>query len=140
MSAAPIPLCVVDSSVVYEWFNAEDETSVAQAQALIEEHQRGTRLLAAPAHMPAEVVNALRHVGLGEADLRLAAEALDASEIVIAPLDGELLAAAASVAAQYDLTIHDALFAALAIQIGCELVTADRKQARVRECPVRLLA
>lgn len=140
MSATPIPLCVVDSSVVYKWFNADAETSVAQARALLEEHRVGTRLLAAPAHMPAEVINALRYAGLGEADLQLAAQALDAAEIVIAPLDGELLAASASVAAQYDLTIHDALFAALAIQIGCELVTADRKQARVRECPVRLLA
>jgi predicted nucleic acid-binding protein len=138
VSATPIPLCVVDSSVVYEWFNSDAETSVAQARALIEEHQLGTRLLAAPAHMPAEVMNALRYAGLGEADLRLAAEALDAAEIMIAPLDGELLAAAVSVAAQYDLTIHDALFAALAIQAGCDLVTADRKQARVRECPVRL--
>jgi predicted nucleic acid-binding protein len=140
VSAAPIPLCVVDSSVVYKWFNAENETSVSQARALIEEHQGQTRLLAAPAHMPAEVVNALRYAGLSEADLQLAAQALDAAEIVIAPLDGELLAAAVIVAAQYDLTIHDALFAALAIQIGCELVTADRKQAKVRECPVRLLA
>jgi predicted nucleic acid-binding protein len=140
VSATPVLLCVVDSSVVYKWFNADAETSVAQARALIDEHQHGTRVLAAPAHMPAEVVNALRYAGLGEADLRLAAEALDAAEVVIAPLDGELLAAAVGVAAQYDLTIHDALFAALAIQIGCELVTADRKQAKVRECPVRLLA
>jgi predicted nucleic acid-binding protein len=139
VSATPVPLCVIDSSVVYKWFNAEDETSVAAARALIAEHQSGTRLLVAPAHMPAEVVNALRYGGLDEADLQLAAEALDAVEVLIAPLDGELLSAAAGVALCYDLTIHDALFAALAVELECELVTADRKQAKVRECPVQLL-
>ena len=139
MSGTP-PLCVIDSSVAYKWFNAEGEASVSQALALLEEHQSGTRLLAAPAHMSAEVVNALRYVNFTADDLRLAAEGLDATEIVIAPLDAELLKAAVDVALQYDLTIHDALFAALAIELDCELVTADRKQARVRECPVRLLA
>ncbi len=140
MSAAAAPLCVIDSSVVYKWFNAQDEAHVTSALSLAEEHQAGTLLLAAPAHMPAEVINALRYSDVAEGDLQLAAEGLDAAEIVIAPLDGELLAGAVVVATRYDLTIHDALFAALAIQIGCELVTADRKQARVRECPVRLLA
>jgi predicted nucleic acid-binding protein len=139
VSAAPVPLCVVDSSVVYKWFNAEDETGFAEARSLVAEHQSGARLLVAPAHMPAEVVSALRYADLAEADLRLAAEALDAVEVVITPLDGELLSAAAGVALRYNLTIHDALFAALAVELECELVTADRKQATVRECAVRLL-
>jgi predicted nucleic acid-binding protein len=140
MSRTPVPLCVIDSSIAYKWFNAEGEASVSQALALLEEHQGGTCLLAAPAHMPAEVVNALRYAGFATDDLGLAAEGLDATEIVIAPLDAELLKAAVDVATRYDLTVHDALFAALAIELECELVTADRKQARVRECPVRLLA
>jgi predicted nucleic acid-binding protein len=44
-----------------------------------------------------------------------------------------------SIALEYDITVHDALFAALAAQLECELVTADRRQANVRKCRVRLL-
>jgi len=38
-----------------------------------------------------------------------------------------------------EFTIHDALFPALAVLLECQLVTADQAQARVTECPVRLL-
>jgi predicted nucleic acid-binding protein len=139
VSAQDIPAHVVDSSLVYKWFNAQGETSVPEAQALLTAHAAGTRILAAPAHMPAEVMNALRYANLARRELQIAAEGLSEAEIVIVPLDADLLKAALEIALLHDITVHDALFAALAVQLDCELVTADRRQARVRECPVRLL-
>ena len=139
MNAESTPMCVIDSSVVYKWFSADSEANVQQALALLEAHSQGTRVLTAPAHMPAEVLNGLRYSNLAPSDLHIAAQGLEEARIVIVPLDAALLEAAIDLALPYDLTVHDALFAALAVRLGCELVTADRKQARIRECAVRLL-
>lgn len=135
----PISVLVIDSSVAYKWFNAEGESHVDVALELLSKHSCGAITLAAPAHMPSEVINGLRYARIEVEYLRRAAKALMGVEIVTVPLDAELLAAALDLALAHDLTIHDALFPALAIRLNCELVTADRAQARVTECPVTLL-
>jgi predicted nucleic acid-binding protein len=130
----------VDSSVVFKWFCSEDEASVEEALALFADHIEGRVALVAPAHLPAEVLNALNNRrGLSSADVTAAAEALAESEIVYPAWDPDLLADAVVLARRHKLTVNDALFPALAVQLDCELVTADRAQARVGECPVRLL-
>jgi predicted nucleic acid-binding protein len=95
--------------------------------------------VAALPHLVAEVVNALRYSPLGSDALRTAAEGLLESGLALVGPDVELMTSAIVIALAHDLTIHDALFAALAADLGCELVTADRRQARVTQCPVRLL-
>jgi len=132
-------LLVVDSSVAFKWFSAEGESGVQQALDLLRAHARGDILLAAPAHMPAEVLNGLRYSGLPAEYLARVPSLLAGAEVLSVPLAADLLAGALDLALAYGLTIHDALFPALAVQLDCELVTADRAQARVSECPVRLL-
>ncbi|MDZ4168481.1 MAG: type II toxin-antitoxin system VapC family toxin [Coriobacteriia bacterium] len=134
------PLYVIDSSVAYKWFNDENESHVSTALELLQGHRDGTLLLTAPAHMPTEVLNGLRYSRLGDEYLRRVPGQLAGAEVALVPLDGALLAQALELALAYDLTIHDALFPALAVQLDCDLVTADRAMARVTECPVRLLA
>lgn len=134
------PLLVVDSSVAYKWFNPEGEANVPKALALLWQHARGECLLVAPAHMAAEVLNGLRYSGLEPDAMRRAPEKLASAGILAFPLDQALTESALDLALAYDLTVNDALFPALAVQLDCELVTADRRQARVQECPVRLLA
>lgn len=140
MSGPGLPLFVIDSSVAYKWFNDDGESNVEQALDLLSAHCQGDLLLAAPAHLPAEVLNGLRYVKLDVGTVLTAIEGLTEAEILTVPLDADLMSAALDLALAYELTIHDALFPALAVQLGCELVTADRAQARVTECPVRLLA
>jgi len=139
MTRAGSPVFVVDSSVAYKWFNAVDESAVAEALALLRRHVDARALLAAPAHLPAEVFNGLRYSNLDRDSISLAAEALDEMELIYFPLSADLLKRALEIALSYELTINDALFPALAVQLDCELVTADRAHARVQECPVRLL-
>jgi len=139
MISASSPVFVVDSSVAYKWFNADNESSVSEALTLLRKHVDAEALLTAPAHLPAEVFNGLRYSKLDHQSLSLAAEALDEMELIYFPLSASLLKHALEMALAYDLTIHDALFPALAVQLDCELVTADRAHARVQECPVRLL-
>ena len=139
MTRASSPVFVVDSSVAYKWFNADREDGVTEALELLRRHVKSDALLAAPAHLPAEVFNGLRYSKLDHDRIALAAEALDEMELVIFPLSAGLLKSALGIALAYDLTIHDALFPALAVQLECGLVTADRAHTRVQECPVRLL-
>lgn len=139
MTAESMDLAVVDSSVAYKWLNPGGESSVEAALDLLEQHRSGRLVLAAPAHLPAEVANGLFYSDLDDEGLRLGIEGLEEAELVLFPLTAELLLSAADLARMHRLTIHDALFAALAIRLDCELVTADRARARVTECPVRLL-
>ncbi len=139
MTAGGADLAVVDSSVACKWLTPVGEASVQTALDLLEQHRSGRLILAAPAHLPAEVANGLFYSGLDDEGLRLGIEGLDEAELVLIPLTVALLLSAADLARVHRLTIHDTLFAALAVQLDCELVTADRAQARVTECPVRLL-
>lgn len=130
----------VDSSVAFKWFCSEQEASVAEALALFDDHVAGRVQLVAPPHLPAEVLNALeRRNGITTEQLVTASQALADSDIVYPAWDATLLKAAATLARRHSLTIYDALFPALAAALGCGLVTADRAQARINECPVRLL-
>ncbi len=142
MSRRPLAnLVCVDSSVAFKWFCAEDESSIEAALSLFTDHAAGRLTLVAPAHLPAEVLNALgcRRSVTAE-QLAVAADGLAQSEIVFPAWDSALLSDAARLARKHRLTIYDALFPALATMLQCELVTADRAQARVRDCAVRLLA
>lgn len=139
MNRAGAPIFVVDSSVAYKWFNADGEASVAQALELLRRHVDSSALIAAPAHLPAEVFNGLRYANLDGESIAAAAEALEEIELVYFPLSASLLKDALAIALDHDLTIHDALFPALAAQLECELVTADRAHSRVKKCAVRML-
>jgi len=134
-----LPYLCVDSSVAFKWFCSEQETSVAEALELFHDHITGSVQLVAPAHLPAEVLSALeRRSGITTEHLVTASQALAESEIAYPAWDAPLLEAAAVLARKHGLTFYDALFPALAAELGCGLVTADRAQARASECPIRL--
>ena len=64
--------------------------------------------------------------------------------VVLVP-DGELTAAARSLAFALNVTVYDALYAALAQRLGCPLATADATMARAIDVagighPARLMA
>lgn len=130
---------VVDSSVAFKWFSGVGEARVPKAFDLLDQHGTGGILLVVPAHLPAEVLNGLRYSRLDSEDVARSAAALSHAELVTVPLTAQLTQLAVEIAFTHDLTIHDALFPALATLLDAELVTADRTQARVTECRVRLL-
>lgn len=131
---------VVDSSIAVKWFKTDGEDHVEAALDLLGKHGNGDLILTAPAHMPAEVLNGLRYADYSLADLHAATKNLELAKLLIIPIEVDLLTAATDLALAYNLTVYDALFPALAVHFECSLVTADRAQARVCECDVRLLA
>lgn len=117
---------VVDASVALKW--VLEERGTASALAILDED-----VIHAPDFMLVEVANVLwakvsrQVVTRAEADA--AFEAIAAVPVAFTPL-GELTRPARSLSFALDLTVYDALYAALAQQFDCPLATADSDLAR----------
>jgi predicted nucleic acid-binding protein len=141
MSAAPPAdgaVLVIDSSVAFKWFVADREEAVDEARSLLERHAAGEIVLAAPGHLTLEVLNALKHRGVDAETLARAGRSLEAARLELAPV-ADLATEASAIALRCDLTLYDAAFAALAIRLDTELVTADRRLAASGACRIRPL-
>jgi len=117
---------VVDASVALKW--VLDEPGSTQALAVLD-----SDVLHAPEFLLVEVANVFwakqRRGIISRAAADAAFEAIAAVPFALAPI-GELTAAARTLAFGLDLTVYDALYAALAQRYDCPLVTADRQLAQ----------
>lgn len=129
---------VIDSSVAFKWFDTAERGADVAAQ-LLREHQRDATALIAPALLAPEVINALICRGATTTAIEQAIGFLGDVELLVAPIDSDLLAAAARIACAERLALYDATFIALAARPDAELLTADRRQAQTGSCRVRLL-
>ncbi len=124
-------MIVVDASLAVKWFL--DEPLAAEATALL---MSGEDLLA-PAHFHIEVASTL--VREANIDKRLAEpmrQALDGLEGLLVSSTVRLIAAepesvstAAAMAIDLGHPLKDCIYLALAMELGCELVTADARFA-----------
>ena len=137
MSGRPL---VVDTSVALKWLKPQGERHVEAALVLLDEHQSGSSVLHAPVHLLLEVMNALWSHHASAEQIERAIELLRKLHIVFVEPDDRLLASAATLAVEHRITAYDAVFAALAGSLGCELVTDDRTLAAAGACKIRALA
>ncbi|MEA5076873.1 MAG: type II toxin-antitoxin system VapC family toxin [Coriobacteriia bacterium] len=137
MSGRPL---VVDTSVALKWLKPQGERHVEAALVLLDEHQSGASVLHAPGHLLLEVMNALWSHHASAEQIERAIELLRKLHIVFVEPDDRLLASAATLAVEHRITAYDAVFAALAGSLGCELVTDDRTLAAAGACKIRALA
>lgn len=115
---------VLDASVAVKWL--VDETYGEQALRV----RTFNRPHAAPQHFVAEVCGAIRRK-VREGELSPAQLAVVLRAISILPVTdypvAPLLPGAMDIAVRYNRSIYDAFYVALARQLGCQFVTADRK-------------
>jgi predicted nucleic acid-binding protein len=120
-------LLIVDSSVAYKWYYKADEPGAFEADALLVAQLAGECVLAAPATLPVEVSNAMRYTRLPQDTVLDIIELIALARVDLYGITGPRLRSAAILAYRHKLSIYDALFLALAEELDCPLVTADRK-------------
>jgi predicted nucleic acid-binding protein len=117
---------VVDASVVVKWFI--DEIHSENARKIRDEYVNGTVDLTAPELMPFEVLNALRYSGLFKKDeLLMVAKSLELYGFELHSLSGNMAENTVKIAVEKDVTIYDAAYVALAMELNTNLYTADEK-------------
>jgi len=115
---------VVDASVLVKWFMVQDDRDLALG--LRELHTSGRSTLCIPELTFVEILNAIRYGPKAkEEDGAEALHVLQSLHLRVEPTDFALLRKANAVAWAYKMTIYDALYVALAEQVGYPLVTAD---------------
>ena len=116
---------VVDTSVIVKCFLQEDKTD--KAVTLIENHLMNNIEIVVPELFFLEVLNALRYKENDENKLNESIKILLNAKFLIIPLNQFILERSLEISLQYDLSIYDALYAALSQIHGCSLVTEDKK-------------
>ncbi len=117
---------VVDASVLVKWFLHQQEEDRDRALALRDLHISGRSTIYIPHLALLEILNAIRFSPKAkEEDSALALEALQDLHFETKPLEFDLLRKANAIAWAYKVTIYDALYVALAEQVGYPLITAD---------------
>lgn len=120
---------VVDASVIVKWFLNEEKKT--EALKLRDEHISEKSMIIVPELLFVEVINALRYKRADERRLLEASEALWEIQLHVEHTNSFLLQTAVSLCLKYELSLYDALYAALAQLHGCQLVTCDNKLGKL---------
>jgi len=117
---------VLDASVIVKWFLHHQEADRDKALALRDLHVAGRSKIHIPRLALLEVLNAIRfNSKADEEDGATALETLHDLQLEINSGDINVLRKTNAIAWAYKITIYDALYVALAEQIGYPLITAD---------------
>ena len=122
---------VSDASVALKWFHSGGEDEVEPARALVAAYQARAIALVVLDLTAYEIGNALLrgHAQANAEQVAIVLEALDALCPAIRPGAAELRRAA-QLAERHDLTLYDAVYAAVAENRGAVLATLDRALIR----------
>ncbi len=143
MSVTPVIDVVSDANVALKWFHAEGEEDVRSARRLLAAHRDRELALYVLELTRYELGNALLR-GRARVTPAKVATVLDAlSEVchAIVPT-AEDLRTALELADEYDLTVYDAAYAAVARRRGAHLATFDKQllASGLGRSPAQLLA
>ena len=118
---------VVDTSVLIKWIKTKDEDLVSEARRLLTDIERRSLEAHVPALLLYEVGNILLlKTDLDAAGLNEALSNLEDLPFTVAPPATPLLKRAARLGKELSLTFYDASFLALAVELDCPFITADR--------------
>lgn len=121
-----LPAFVVDTSVALKWFVARDEPDHLKARQLRDASTAKRCVLLAPELMLLELGNALRSGRrFTRSEVVAALRDVRALEIVLEPVQQQVLHSAVEIAFACETAVYDSYFLALAKESGAVLITAD---------------
>ncbi len=139
---SPPGALVVDTSVAVKWFLREGEEDVTRALALQERHVNEEVTLCAPSLLLWELGNVLKNKpGTTPSTTVSALQSTVDLKVRLFEPSLLLLRRAVSLAYEVGITVYDAAFLALASELGCPFITADRRLAgKIHSGDVKLLS
>lgn len=122
-------MIVVDTSVAFKWFD-ESEDNFNEAISILDKHVLQENKIIVPDLFFYELTNAWSTKTSFEIEtIKTHLKLLNSYSLEIVNFNFELLEKAARFAKKYQVTLYDGIYAVLAVENKCELVTADIKFA-----------
>jgi len=118
----------VDASVFVNAFSPDEEGSDESAEFLSQLRKDGVPLIQPTLFFPEVVASIARKQADTDIALELAHELKKFSKLTLIDLDEDLADYASEVAAKHRLRGSDAVYAAVALRFGTELITLDKEQ------------
>ena len=118
----------IDASVFVNAFSPTEEGSDRSLQLITKLKSEGIPILQPTLFFPEVIASIARKKGDAKLVLELAKELRSFSRLTLIPLDENLADFASEVAANNRLRGSDAVYAAVALRFGTELITLDREQ------------
>jgi predicted nucleic acid-binding protein len=119
---------VVDSSVLVKWVKTRDEELMKEARGLLSQVEKRPLEVHVPSLLLYEIGNILvLKTNLDSTRLNDALMHLERLPFIVAPPVVPLLKQAARLGRRWGITFYDASFLALAVELDCPFITADRR-------------
>lgn len=119
-------MIVLDASVITKWFKPDEKSP--RADKFFDDHTAGRQTIAVPILLLYEITNALwnsRRLTIEE--IIKALTALNQAHLSYTRPDNHLFAEALRLSQTTRISIYDASYLALALNLNCSLITADKK-------------
>ena len=118
----------VDASVFVNAFIPTEEGSDRSLDFIVKLRNESIPIIQPTLFLPEVISSVARKKGDAELALKLAQELRNFSSLTLVTLDEKLVDFASEVAANNRLRASDAVYAAVALRFGTELITLDREQ------------
>lgn len=126
---------IIDSSVVFKWFSKE-ETDRNLALKLLDNHISKKIQLMVPDLIFYETANAwATKSALSAVEVEVNLSKLEEASLVIEQIDFKFIKQAAMFSKKYNVSVYDAIYAVMAEEKKCDLITADDKFANKVNLP-----
>ncbi|HEX6032912.1 MAG TPA: type II toxin-antitoxin system VapC family toxin [Anaerolineales bacterium] len=118
----------VDASVFVNAFSPTEEGSDQSLEFITKVRSEGNPIIQPTLFLPEVIASVARKKGNAKLALDLAKELRNFSSLILVTIDERLADFASEVAANHRLRGSDAIYAAVALRFGTELVTLDKEQ------------
>lgn len=129
---------VLDASIIIKWFQQEREEQLEEAEILWKKHLNQDININVPSILYYELYNHLSRNP--KTDITSVMGFIRESDLIETNLDEGLILATVAFVRKYYISFYDASYIALAYELGCDLITADKKLVKQVGLPyVKLL-